>query len=378
MNDTSTLVSEKSTHQVPVVEVKLEPHPNADLLSIVKVFDYTCVVKTDQWKDGDLGAWVPPDSIVDISSPTFSFLPKKVVKAKKIRGIVSYGLLVPAPAGFACGESCTEALNVTHYDPIEAKIQNPQSKKESIFCEEMESPPGVYPKYDVDAFLKFGRKVLEEGQQVVYTEKIHGENSRYVFANGKMFCGSRTTWKREVQKLKYTREELIVKLGDPDKVDKIIARVADPKTAKNKWWKMLDKYPGIKTFCEQNPGHCIYGELYGDVKEMKYGHVNGENSLAVFDILDPKGTFYSFSEFKTICEAYGLPMVPIICEAEFNFDHAVSLMSGPSVISNAKHIREGVVVKPIKEVWNDRYGRVCLKLVSPEYYEGDYQAFHKG
>ena len=37
----------ESTHRVEIVPVNLEPHPNADTLSIVRVFDgYTCVVRT--------------------------------------------------------------------------------------------------------------------------------------------------------------------------------------------------------------------------------------------------------------------------------------------------------------------------------------------
>ena len=40
------------------------PHPNADILSIVKVFGYTCVVRTQDWKDRSVGAYIPPDSAV--------------------------------------------------------------------------------------------------------------------------------------------------------------------------------------------------------------------------------------------------------------------------------------------------------------------------
>jgi len=31
------------------------------------------------------------------------------------------------------------------------------------------------------------------------------------------------------------------------------------------------------------------------------------------------------------------------------------------------HIREGVVVKPVKERWNERVGRVIMKYIGEEY-----------
>ncbi|MGH9759840.1 MAG: hypothetical protein ACREAC_03250 [Blastocatellia bacterium] len=85
---------EKSTHKVEVVPVVLERHPNADTLSVVKVFGgYTVCVRTVDFKDGDLGAYIPPDSVVDSSRPEFAFLAgHERIKVKRLRGIVSMGL----------------------------------------------------------------------------------------------------------------------------------------------------------------------------------------------------------------------------------------------------------------------------------------------
>jgi len=52
-----------STHVVEVVKIKKENHPNADSLSIVKVRGWQCVVRTDDWEDGQLAAYIPPDSL---------------------------------------------------------------------------------------------------------------------------------------------------------------------------------------------------------------------------------------------------------------------------------------------------------------------------
>lgn len=84
-----------STFKVEVVPVKLEPHPNADTLSLVRVFDnYTVAVRTEDWIGRTVGAYIPPDSVVPAEREQFAFLighPR--IKAKKLRGIVSQGLL---------------------------------------------------------------------------------------------------------------------------------------------------------------------------------------------------------------------------------------------------------------------------------------------
>ena len=81
----------KSTHLVEVVPIRLEPHPNADSLSVVRVFDgYTCCVRTADWVGKTKGAYIPPDSVVDSSRAEFAFLAgHERIKVKKLRGIVS-------------------------------------------------------------------------------------------------------------------------------------------------------------------------------------------------------------------------------------------------------------------------------------------------
>jgi len=99
----------KSTHVCEVIEVNLEKHPDADSLSTCSIFGggYTCIMRTEDWKDIKRAIYVVPDSLVDTTRPEFSFLAgekrlyevegRKVyarIKAKKLRGIVSFGLCV--------------------------------------------------------------------------------------------------------------------------------------------------------------------------------------------------------------------------------------------------------------------------------------------
>lgn len=180
----STMICEKSTHKVEVIKItELLKHEGADTLSKVKIDDYTCVVQTSGWHVGDLAAWVPPDSIVDTTRPEFAFLAKKAkadgkirIRTMKLRGIVSYGLLVPTPIGSKEGDDVASILGVEHYDPdVENFVMEKLGKKITMTGGEVAKPPrGTYPKYDVDSYMKYGRKVFVEGELVAVTEKIHG------------------------------------------------------------------------------------------------------------------------------------------------------------------------------------------------------------
>ena len=65
--------------KVEVVEIgELEKHPNADTLSIVKVKGWQCIVKTDEFKDVKLAAYIPIDSLIPESLQTV--IPVKRIK----------------------------------------------------------------------------------------------------------------------------------------------------------------------------------------------------------------------------------------------------------------------------------------------------------
>lgn len=45
----------------------------------------------------------------------------------------------------------------------------------------------------------------------------------------------------------------------------------------------------------------------------------------------------------------------------------IELSNGPSLIEGSGHLREGIVIIPSKERWDETCGRVKLKIVSNEY-----------
>lgn len=317
----------KSTHKVEIVPVVLERHPNADSLSVVRVFaGYSCCVRTADWEGVTLGAYIPPDSVVDSTRPEFAFLAgHERIKVKKLRGIVSMGLLIPAPGGACLGDDVAEHFGVTHYEPPLPMSTGGEAES---------PPPGYRPAFDVDSLRRYAH-VFEPGEPVVVTEKIHGASARFAYHEGRMYCGSKTEWKREEEK--------------------------------NIWWRALRANPQIETFCKFHPELTVYGEVYGPVQDLKYGTGKNDVCVAVFDLLVGQ-TWLDAEEAREVGK--DLPWVPLLHSSfPFDLEAILQMAEGPSLVPGANHLREGVVVKPIIERTHPEVGRVCLKIVGNGYLE---------
>lgn len=379
----------KSTHRVEVVPVRLEPIPGADKVALARVHGYTCVTARDQWADGALGAYVPPDSLVDPARPEFAFLARDArgdglvrIKAKKLRGVLSFGLLVPAPPGSRAGDDVAARLGVTHYEPPVKGFGGVPGT--SLGGEECAGPPlGHVPTYDVEAFRRYAHEVFTPGEPVVVTEKIHGANARYTFCGGRMYCGSRTAWKREYPSYDHlSPEDIAARFRAADaaleaaaalrRAEALVADLKARPRQKNLWWQALDRTPDLRAFCEAHPGVVVYGEVYGAVQDLAYGHKAGEVSFAAFDLW-ADGRWASWLEARAMTAGTGLPWVPVLPAADgypaFHFDALCAMAEGQSTVPGADHVREGVVVRPPVERRDDRIGRVQLKIVGCGYLE---------
>ena len=317
-----------SSHKVEVIRIEnLQKHENSDFLSIVHIFSgYTCIVRTADWVQGQLACYICPDSIVNTTRPEFSFLAGHPhIKVKKLRGVVSMGLLIPAPAGAQVGDDLAEHFGVTHYEP---PLQHRSTGGLTA-----SPPPGYHPAYDVESFRRYAY-IFCDGEPVIITEKIHGTNARFCCINGDMHCGSKAEWKKE--------------------------------DADNLWWRALRETPALEDFCRANPNITVYGEVYGWVQSLHYGKKKGEIAFAAFDLLE-NGTWLPFHTARQRAQA--LPWVPVVAEIFFSLHKVLILAEGKSLVEVADHMREGVVVKPVLERWHPEIGRVCLKVVSNAYLE---------
>lgn len=392
----------QSTHAVEVVPVMLEKHPNADLLSIVRVYNFTVVVGTENWIGVDRAAYVPPDNIMP-DVPEYRYLKetqslreekKKIhlqltegtidaetarqmleevehkidantkylrITVKKLRGVISMGMLVPCPEGAEIGDDVAERLGITHYDP--PPIEEREASRRHTGDDVAPAPTMIYaPKYDVENIYKYA-DCFEKGEPVYVTEKLDGQNGRFVATpNGNetvkeviidewkqstlvtLHAGSRTEWKK--------------------------------KEGNSNWWRALEQNPWIEAWAYDNQDQVLYGEVFGWVQALRYGAKPGELFFRAFDILN--GTEWLDSNVFTAAlddghrvpyleadPALGLP--PGVFP--FDFDALQKLADGPSLIPGAKHMREGIVIKPLKERQHWKLGRVMVKMVGLNYLE---------
>jgi hypothetical protein len=63
--------------------------------------------------------------------------------------------------------------------------------------------------------------------------------------------------------------------------------------------------------------------------------------------------------------------VPLLYKGPYNKETIMSLVSGPSQVPGAKHIREGIVIKTAVERYERGVGRCQLKVVSNSFLERD-------
>lgn len=323
-----------STHEIPVIKIdKIEKHPNADSLGIVTVFGWSCCVKLGEYQPGDLVAYIPPDYVCDTRRKEFNFLDngkgnwQHRIRVKKLRGIYSQGLLIKAPEGLNEGDNAMEALEIFRYEPPEPL---------TTFGDQEKGPSNIVAyKYDVESYYRYP-ELFKENEDVIVTEKIHGANARYVWSSAanRMYCGSRTNWKK--------------------KSDNIL------------WWKALKQNTWIEEWCKNNPDDVLYGEVFGQVQNLKYGANQNQIFFVAFDILK-KGQWMNFEEAYDSIAKFDGQWAPIVGQYKFSKE-LIKIADGlDSKWPSANHMAEGVVIRPIKERIDPELGRVQLKIVSNRY-----------
>lgn len=323
----------KSTHRVDVTRIlEIQPHPNADALEIAKVFGFTCCVAKGQFRAGDLAAYIQPDSLVDVSRPEFAFLANQAkdglvrIRVRKLRGVHSQGLLLPARKEWLEGQDVAEILGVMHYEPpFDIRTGGETAK-----------PPMVTaPTYTDIANLRRYLDVLVHDEMVIIMEKVHGTSGRYVHDGERLHAGSHREWK-----------------------------VRAPDSA---WWQAAEGCE-LEEKLQAHPGLVLYGEVYGWIQSLRYGASRGERPrIAFFDAMS-EGRFLDFVDFHKVLFDLDLPIVPLLYVGGWD-PKLIVQAEGQSLVARAEHIREGFVVRPELERWDERIGRVILKCVGNGYLE---------
>mgnify|MGYP001561259182 CR=1 FL=1 len=359
-----------STHSIEIIEIgKIVPHPNPEVerMELTFIWGWQCCIGINQFKTGDKAIYVSPDFLVPLGHPSFSFLRKKEnegktqerIKVCRLKGAISQGLIINVPDNLnhlPVGTNVINELGIERYEPPLPK---------STGGDFVGGPSGLYtPVFDVKNWQKYNT-VFQENEHVYVTEKMHGSSSRFTFAVKKptkpnflrkiliffrnlfsrprnekrefvQFCGSRINWMK--------------------------------KDDENIWWMAFKQCPAIGEWCKNNPEKILYGEVFGQVQSLKYGAKVNDIFFAAFGILD-KNKWLDFEDAQALAKEYNVPWVPLIYSGPWNAEKVIPMAEGQSTWPKANNIREGVVVLPKKERYDEKIGRVQLKIVSNEYLE---------
>lgn len=392
-----------SEFSVPVVVVgPVTKHPNADTLSCTSVFGENCIVRTGTLREGDLAVYVPIEAVVPLALEPFAFLKRHDettarIRAVRLRGTYSEGLLVPLKdfnlGTVTVGADVAEALGIKKYEePVRTSTTGPGGIKSGLAAR----GPSNVPVYNVEQLLR-NLDQFPEGIEVQVTEKIHGCNARAVYLDGEtakkagvapgLHVGSHNVWRKNKEPLalplavwavlKSVRRALpgllssgLVGLKErlTEAREGILATWRRNRSFAEDTWIAAVRKAGLPDVLKDNPNLAVYGEIFGNVQDLKYG-IEGVD-FRVFAVYDVQTRWWWSPEaVQQFCIKNDLKHVPVLYEGPFNLERIKEIAHTKESTLHDGTIREGVVVRG---KWVQRFTATLLdmapfKLVSPHY-----------
>lgn len=269
-------------------------HPNADRLEIVKVRGFECIVPIGAHTVGERVILVHPDAQLPDSPEQAWAQPylkycgsKNRVKAAKLRGVWSMGIVVPfivAPGGV--GDDVSEWMGVTKYEPPLPKNVNAKGGL----------PFGI-PKTDQISWQNAPRMIAQNlGEPVEVSWKIDGSSTT-------VYC----------------------RLTEDGPVTGVCSRSLELKNDPeftNQWLEAVRNQEVI----ERLTAYCLFhkvsvalrGELYGaGVQAFAHNpHAKGEKRIAFYDswLIDERRSPAPGDQhyYRMLCMELGLEVVPAV------------------------------------------------------------------
>ena len=359
---------------VSIFEISdIEDHSNADRLEIVTILGWKVVAQKGTHKKGDSVLYVPVDSIIPESLSdewgVTKYLSKQRVKAVRLRGEVSYGLIIQNSWNKPVGYSMIEELGITKYAPFNPNNQVlTQSWKKSFVGRLKHYLNVLYYRivrrkkfsplenisdfhiYTKIANIKNYPNFFKPNDNVIISEKIHGTNSRTALIKSGKF-GSR---KFVVGSHNIRREIDSADIYSVPYYDSNVRELLE-------FLFISKKASSVILFSE------IFGKSFNGkgVQDLTYGCTGIE--FRSFDI-SVDGEYLSNTEFNYVCKEFKVPVVTELYRGEFSKSDYKEITRGNTTINNAKHIREGVVIRFDEDTYNINFHRSILKSISDDYY----------
>lgn len=389
--------------KVSVVRVDaVQKHPNADRLDVVSIGGYRCIANrhesgASRYAAGDLVVYIPEGALVPVwmleemgfwdeakGKGTLSGTHGNRVKAVKLRGVLSQGLLYPVISSTAAtwnedsgdfnigrrhamrvlfegsedyidvieGQDVAEVLGITKWEP-----PIPMGMGGQVTPYHGSSLP---LKFDVENIKRYPN-VLRDDDMVTITEKLHGtflqvgydpdSNPESGFGpGGKCFIASKGLG---AQGLVFKNTE--------ENATNVYVRAAHESGILAYVISRAIRHPEMKI--------AVLAEIIG-VQDMMYGLEKGQIRARVFDIW-VDGEFECRYTLVNVCRLFGMTPVPVLTSGLWKFvrDGLEDCTNGMTHENlDISQIKEGCVIR----VEPDRYsaqmgGRVILKSISEAY-----------
>ena len=358
----------------PAVRLAVEPHENADALELAAVGGYRAVVVKDRYRTGDLAVYIPEGSVVpEYLQERLGLVgrlaggQKNRVKAIRLRGVLSQGLVVPLEGDVrSLTNGAGETVEVHEGDDLAAFLgvekyvpPVPTSMAGAVWAAGQDRTLA----YDVEN-VKRWPEVLAEGEPVVMTEKVHGtllgcgvlpdalahdEHGRLVVFSKGLGAKGLAFDLREGAANVYARA--VRDHGVAAAVERAFSDVLRDRPV------------------------FVLGEVFGaGVQDLGYGVTpegQGPLGFRVFDVYVGRrgeGEYLDDAALDAACAAMGLDRVPVVYRGPHSAAALAEHTSGAEAVSGGQaHLREGVVVRPTTERVDPVLGRVQLKSVSDDY-----------
>lgn len=330
---------------VEVCEINnVSPHVNADALELAVIKGWQVVVPINTYRPGDLVTYIPIDSLVPRAHAEKWGIDKYLafhsdnpdmgrVRCAKLRGEPSFGVIIAREdAAWEIGRDVQAHYGIEKYEPPVKLMHGDAEIRHPLFVEYT----------DIENLRNFPG-LFQDGEIVSVTEKIHGTCSRVGIIESEIMAGSMSVRRRMPE----------CASGDV-----------------SLYWQPMRSY-AVKSLLEYFATRCnqvmLFGEIFGPkVQNLTYGVSDGVDYRAFDLLLD--GKYMDTAEFRDICSNYGVPIVPELYRGAYSLDAIVGLSKGnTTLMDGSPHIREGVVVKPIRERTDPKVGRVCMKYIGDQY-----------
>lgn len=327
---------ERKLASIQIVD-KIEKINGADRIEILSTLGWHSIVKCGEFAIGDKIIFIEPDSILP-QIPYFDFMEryKYRVKTIKMRGVYSQGLAIPLSVfpdiKGSVGDDVTELLGVKKYDPytvVSMGLVNAENKKRNF--------PSFIPKTDEERIQNIPF-VLEKyrGISCVISEKLDGSSSTYYSYEGKFgVCSHNVEWEQD-------DTNIFWRIAIHDNLEYKLQCIGDI---------------------------VIQGEIVGRGIQKNPYNIDGYK-LYLFSVYDIQYRRYrEYEELLRIASMINMETVPILVDnytLDTTVDDLVESAKGQSHL-NPKHEREGIVIRPVQEMYDPKIGRLSFKVINPDY-----------